>query len=74
MSKYETPKAGEWVQPIRKGYKLACCDCCLVHRMEFRVRNGRAQFKAYRDNRATASMRAGRTRSVRAAERKEAGQ
>ena len=61
---YEKPKAGEWVQPIRKGYKMACCDCCLVHKMDFRtVRYGKAgkfvkvQFRVYRHARATATMR-----------------
>lgn len=55
--RYERPKAGEWVQPIRRGYKSACCDCGLVHKMDFRVVNGRAQFRVFRDNRATAAMR-----------------
>lgn len=26
-----------WVQPIMSGYKMACCDCGLVHNMEFQV-------------------------------------
>lgn len=26
-----------WVNPIMKGYKLACCDCGLVHDFEFRA-------------------------------------
>lgn len=54
---YTKPKEGEWVQPIRKGYKLACCDCGLVHTMDFRIHKGRAQFRAFRHNRATAGMR-----------------
>lgn len=57
MAKYETPAAGEWVQPIRRGYKQSCCDCGLVHKMDFRIYRGRAQFRAYRDNRATALVR-----------------
>ena len=52
--RFKKPKAGEWVQPVRKAYKLACCDCGLVH---FRVFNGRAQFKAYRDEKATRLLR-----------------
>ena len=36
MSKYEEPESNEWVQPIRNGYKLACCDCGLVHDIDFR--------------------------------------
>ena len=60
--RYERPEAGEWVQPVRKGYKLACCDCCLVHRMDFvlvKYGNGKhkIRFRVFRDNRATAAMR-----------------
>lgn len=62
MSKpYTKPKAGEWVRPVRRGYKLACCDCCLVHRMDFRVvkygSGHKVEFRVYRHNRATATMR-----------------
>lgn len=24
-----------WLPPIMRGYKMACCDCGLVHEMEF---------------------------------------
>ena len=41
-------KGGEWAQPIRKGYTLQCCDCGLVHSMDFRVHKGKIQFRAYR--------------------------
>ena len=54
---YETPKEGEWVQPIRKGYKMACCDCGLVHNLDFRIRKGRVQFRAFRNNRSTGQLR-----------------
>lgn len=37
-----------WVQPVTTGYLLACCDCSLVHRLNFRVYKGRIQFKAQR--------------------------
>ena len=37
-----------WVQPVMKGYLLACCDCGLVHRLDFRIHNGRIQFRAQR--------------------------
>ena len=61
--RYARPAPGEWVQPKRRGYKLACCDCGLVHRLNFRLvkRNSRGdrliQFTGYRDERATAAMR-----------------
>lgn len=57
MSSYEKPKANEWVQPINKGYKMACCDCGLVHDLDFRVYRGRAQFRVRRNNRSTAMIR-----------------
>ena len=56
---YEKPEENEWVQPIRKDYKMACCDCGLVHDMDFRIRKGRAQFRVRRNNRSTAGMRRG---------------
>lgn len=55
--KYDEPQAGEWVQPIRRGYRLMCCDCGLVHTMDFRVLKGRVQFRVFRNNRATAAAR-----------------
>lgn len=65
---YEKPESGEWVQPRRKGYKLACCDCGLVHRVDFRaLKNGRGtfvQFRCYRDNRSTAAMRRERNKKL----------
>ena len=27
----------DWIKPLMKGYRMACCDCCLVHKTEFRV-------------------------------------
>lgn len=57
MTEYYKPEEGEWVEPTRKGHKMACCDCGLVHTMDFRILNGKIQFRAYRDNRATAGIR-----------------
>lgn len=69
--RFDEPSAGEWVQPVQRGYLLACCDCGLVHRMDFRVTknrrrgkpvailgNARAWFRVYRDEAATAELRA----------------
>jgi len=36
---------------VAKGYHMACCDCGLVHRMDFRivgVRKPTVQFRAFR--------------------------
>lgn len=37
-----------WVQPVRRNYIFACCDCSLVHHMDFRITKGRVQFRAKR--------------------------
>lgn len=55
--RYVTVTDGEWIQPIRKGYLMACCDCGLVHRMDFRIVTGRVRFRAYRAARSTAMIR-----------------
>ena len=55
--RYEEPEPGQWVQPIRKGYKMCCCECGLVHRLDFRIRKRRIQFRVFRDNRATGQVR-----------------
>jgi len=59
--RYSKPKSGEWVKPKRKYYKMACCDCGLVHKMEFALfptTNGKGiYFRAWRDERATGQMR-----------------
>ena len=62
MPKYAIPKSNEWVFPKHDGYKMACCDCGLVHNMQFRVvkqKNGRldVKFRVSRNNRSTAMMR-----------------
>jgi hypothetical protein len=54
---YDKPEEDEWVQPVKEGYKMCCCDCGLVHQMDFRIKNKRVQFRVRRDNRATAGSR-----------------
>lgn len=46
--KSKTVVSGEWIQPIRRAYRMECCDCGLVHLIDFRVRKGRAQLRAFR--------------------------
>ena len=60
---FEEPKEGEWVQPIRRGYLLACCDCGLVHRLNFKLvkyaggRRRKVRFQAFRENGETKQLR-----------------
>jgi hypothetical protein len=62
--RYPKPEANEWVQPVRSGYRMRCCDCALVHELDFRVVNGRVQFRVRRNQRATAACRRGKTKVI----------
>lgn len=55
--RFKRPKEGEWIQPTRNGYKLCCCDCGLVHRLDFRVRQRHVQFRVFREARSTGQVR-----------------
>lgn len=59
--KYHQIEPGEWINPSRHSYKMACCDCGLVHLLQFRLVGSRKyrqiQFRAFRDDRATAAVR-----------------
>lgn len=57
-SGYIQRRDGEWFDTERE-HKLACCDCGLIHLLKFRVRKGKIQMQATRDNRATAQRRRG---------------
>jgi hypothetical protein len=39
----------DWIKPIMKGYRIACCDCGLVHNMEFKVIKEKKVIKRYSD-------------------------
>lgn len=54
---YQNVRDGQWVQPRRRDYRVACCDCGLVHRMDFRIYRGRVQFRAFRAKRSTGQRR-----------------
>ena len=59
--KYKPETAGKWIYPVKRGYKMMCCDCGLVHTIDFDhipYGNGRKiRIRAWRDNRATANAR-----------------
>lgn len=44
-----------WIRPVRRGYQMGCCDCGLVHELEFdHVKWGRGRkiiFRARRKRR-----------------------
>ncbi len=60
MAKYVQIYDDEWVDVTARGHKSMCCDCCLVHVMDFRKdKDGGFQVRVRRDNRATAAARRG---------------
>ena len=54
---YEPVIPGKWFAPINKGYRMACCDCGLVHIFDFRIKDGDIELRAFRDNRRSAAIR-----------------
>ena len=60
-SQYFQIKDGEWFSPTMRGHKFMCCDCSLVHILDFqRIEGGGIRLRARRDNRATAAARRGK--------------
>lgn len=58
--RFAKPKGAEWVQPVKRGYLMACCDCGLVHRMNFRIvgtRVQKVQFQVFRAQAHTKALR-----------------
>lgn len=48
---------GEWVPVPKRGFKEQCCDCGLVHRVNFRMVNGGFEIQTFRDARSTSAVR-----------------
>jgi len=47
-----------WIAPDMEKYRLSCCDCGLIHDMEYDVdKDGQIWFRAKRNERATAQHR-----------------
>lgn len=52
--KFKPAKDNKWEQPVMKDYLMKCCDCGLIHQMDFRIaygknrENDRVQLRARR--------------------------
>lgn len=54
----------DWIRPLNP-YKISCCDCGLVHNLEFCIDdNGNIVFRAGRNMRSTAQVRRHMKREV----------
>lgn len=60
--KYEDARSDEWFALARRGNKIACCDCGLVHAVDVRLRGRTVEVRFARDERATAAIRRGKRR------------
>ena len=43
--RYETLRDGKWVDTPARRYRIGCCDCGLVHDVEFRINPHKYSFK-----------------------------
>jgi hypothetical protein len=55
--KYKRTYSGETFQVARPWWRVACCDCGLVHDMKFKVSGHKIFLTVERNNRATAAKR-----------------
>ena len=54
---YQQLQDGEWVRPVRRAFLDQCCDCGLVHVVDFVIEGGLLYFRARRDKRLTGAAR-----------------
>lgn len=38
----------EWIRPRKRGFRMRCCRCSLVHIMDFRIVGTQVRFRAGR--------------------------
>lgn len=58
--KYEDVTGDQWWPIARRGNKVACCDCGLVHTVDCRLKGKTVEVRFARDERATAGIRRGK--------------
>jgi len=54
---YDQAYDNEWILPLKKSYRMCCCDCNLVHQMDFRIKGKDVEYRARRDKKETARLR-----------------
>jgi hypothetical protein len=55
--RYTKQQDGDKIVPVMRGYKFMCCDCRLVHSLDFRIVGKNIEFTIRQDKRATAAAR-----------------
>lgn len=54
---YEQIHDGQWVELPKRGLLLRCCDCGLVHKVNFRIKDNEIDAQFYRKTKATYDAR-----------------
>jgi len=55
--KYDQVEDGKWYSWDRKDNWEECCDCCLTHRVEYKVAKGKIWFRCWREDKLTNAKR-----------------
>ena len=42
---YDVISYGEWTRPRKQNFREQCCDCGLIHRLDFRIVDGKVEFR-----------------------------
>lgn len=56
MARYKDIGEG-WVQVAKRGFRLRCCSCGLIHTIDFRIQEDRIEIRMERHERATKAAR-----------------
>lgn len=68
----ETPlqvRDGDWVVPSpQQGFLWGCCDCGLMHSVDFRIEDGQVEMRVYRDEAQTRTLRMKMARALEPSE------
>jgi hypothetical protein len=63
MARY--PDIGDgWLRVPKRGFRLKCCSCSLVHVVDFRIVDGQIEIRMDRHERATSAARRSLRRGV----------
>lgn len=57
LKRLRKAKDKEWLQPRMRKFIMACCDCGLVHWVDFRIVGAKVQMRASRARNYTAAER-----------------
>jgi hypothetical protein len=44
-------KPGKWYRPVMKGFRLGCCKCGVLHRVDFKIEKDGIAFRMWETKR-----------------------